>query len=149
MDRLLPAALLLAVFVLPGTAMAQTDLDCGDFTYREDAQVIVTPPGGGGAISDDGGDADGLACESQPLRGSAIPTTTPPVLTSTATAAFTTTTAAAAVPSTTTTVVIPSHGDTVDPPKTLPRTGLTSVPLAVIGTALLAMGFVLIDRRRS
>ena len=39
MNRLLATALLLAVFVLPRTAMAQTELGCGDFEFQEHAQA--------------------------------------------------------------------------------------------------------------
>ena len=151
MNRLIATALLLAVFFLPGRAMAQTDLNCDDFTWREDAQAeLDRDPSDPNDL--DGNDDDGLACESLPLRGSAGPTTTlsallPPESTST--------TAAAAVP-TTTTLFPPAHvdegGDTVEAPalRTLPRTGPMSLPLAVAGTALLAMGatFVHVSRRR-
>ncbi len=65
-----------------GTAVAAADLDCGDFTYQEDAQAVLD-----GDPSDphdlDGTPADGRACELRPRRPTGpgdpeAPGTTPP-----------------------------------------------------------------------
>ena len=153
MPRLLAAAVLLAAFVLPGTAMAQDAYNCPDFTYQEDAQAVYDadpsdPHGLDGAIGPE--NDDGIACEDLPSRGSAAPTpTTAAPETTTTTPAATSTTAAAAVPATSTTT--PARPAPTTPAPTLAKTGPTSLPLAVTGTALLAMGagFVLVSRRRS
>jgi hypothetical protein len=60
-----------------GTALALEDLDCADFTHREDAQAVLDEDRSDPHRLDGGpdGPADGLACESLPLRGA--PATTP------------------------------------------------------------------------
>lgn len=71
----LAAALSTALVVaMTGTAVAAGDLDCSDFTYQEDAQVVLE-----GDRTDphdlDGTPADGKACESRPHRPDGVPHT--------------------------------------------------------------------------
>jgi len=72
----LAALLLLAILLLPGTAAAQDVVNCGDFTYQDEAQAVLdqdrSDPNGLDA------DADGIACEDLPSRGSPVPPTDPP-----------------------------------------------------------------------
>lgn len=63
-------------------AHAQGDLDCKDFTFREDAQAEFNrDPGDPHRLDEDGGVDDGIACEVLPRRDAAVspplPTLTP------------------------------------------------------------------------
>jgi hypothetical protein len=68
------AAALSAALVagMTGTALAYDDLDCGDFTYQEDAQAALdATPARPHPLDDAGsGTSDGVACGSLPHRGS-------------------------------------------------------------------------------
>ena len=60
---------LAAIVPLADTAHAQ-DLDCGDFTYQEDAQVFFdTDRSDPHRLDEDPGPDDGVACEALPRRG--------------------------------------------------------------------------------
>jgi hypothetical protein len=58
-----------------GTADAQTDFNCTDFQYQEDAQAHLLPGDPYGLDADH----DGIACETLPHRPVAGPSPTPPV----------------------------------------------------------------------
>lgn len=58
-----------------GVAQAQ-DLNCGDFTYQEEAQAALNGGAAGSAGLD--GDDDGVACESLPHQGAAGTTSEAP-----------------------------------------------------------------------
>ena len=75
---------------MTGTAIAFEDLDCGDFTYQEEAQAVLDEDPTDPHRLDGGpdGPADGIACESLPPRP--VTTTTPPRVTTETTAAPTT-----------------------------------------------------------
>jgi uncharacterized surface anchored protein len=64
----LAAAFLSLALVLFGTAPAhaQSDRDCGDFTYQEDAQDVLEEDSSDPNRLD--GDNDGIACEDLPSR---------------------------------------------------------------------------------
>lgn len=53
---------------MAGTALAYDDLDCGDFSYQEDAQAALVADPAEPHRLDDG--VDGVACESLPNRQS-------------------------------------------------------------------------------
>lgn len=63
-------AVVLATGPLTGAAHAQTDLDCRDFVYQEDAQAVydrdISDPN---RLDEDQGPDDGIACEVLPRRG--------------------------------------------------------------------------------
>lgn len=60
---------LAAILPLADPAHAQ-DLDCGDFTYQEDAQAFFdTDPSDPHRLDEDPGPDDGVACEALPRRG--------------------------------------------------------------------------------
>lgn len=60
---------LAAILPLADPAHAQ-DLDCGDFTYQEDAQAFFdTDPSDPHQLDEDPGPDDGVACEALPRRG--------------------------------------------------------------------------------
>ncbi|KKD02340.1 hypothetical protein TN53_41085, partial [Streptomyces sp. WM6386] len=65
----LAATVLLAAGPLDGLAHAQTDLDCSDFVYQEDAQAEfdrdLNDPY---RLDEDQGPDDGIACEVLPRR---------------------------------------------------------------------------------
>ncbi|HEX2191577.1 MAG TPA: hypothetical protein VHH09_00125 [Acidimicrobiales bacterium] len=65
----------LGLMTSPAFASHSGDLDCGDFTFREEAQAhLQAHPGDPDNL--DGNDNDGLACEDLPSRGAgASPTT--------------------------------------------------------------------------
>ncbi|MDN3292883.1 hypothetical protein QWM81_02240 [Streptomyces ficellus] len=59
---------------LSGIAQAQTDLDCRDFAFQEDAQAEFTrDPSDPHRLDEDQGPDDGIACEALPRRGSVTP----------------------------------------------------------------------------
>ncbi|MFF6807047.1 excalibur calcium-binding protein [Streptomyces sp. NPDC012616] len=69
------AAAVLTVALLSGVAHAQ-DLDCGDFTYQEDAQAVFDQePSDPNRLDEDRGPDDGIACEVLPHRS--LPTLAP------------------------------------------------------------------------
>ncbi|WP_405639829.1 hypothetical protein [Streptomyces sp. NBC_00019] len=72
----LAATALLTAGPLGGLAHAQTDLDCSDFAYQEDAQAEfdrdLNDPY---RLDEDQGPDDGIACEILPLRSTAAPAT--------------------------------------------------------------------------
>ncbi|MHA6792034.1 excalibur calcium-binding domain-containing protein [Pseudonocardia bannensis] len=59
----------------PGTAVAQPDLDCGDFQFPEVAQEVLDRGVGDPHRLDD--DGDGIACELLPRRGTSSPSPEP------------------------------------------------------------------------
>ncbi|MEV7019348.1 excalibur calcium-binding protein [Streptomyces sp. NPDC093991] len=60
---------LAAIVPMADLAHAQ-DLDCGDFTYQEDAQAFFeTDRGDPHRLDEDPGPDDGIACEALPRRG--------------------------------------------------------------------------------
>ncbi|MFF9204989.1 excalibur calcium-binding protein [Streptomyces sp. NPDC014986] len=68
---------LAAVVPLADTAHAQ-DLDCGDFTYQEDAQNFFdTDRSDPHRLDEDPGPDDGVACEALPRRGLTSSTSRP------------------------------------------------------------------------
>ncbi|MEU9354599.1 excalibur calcium-binding protein [Streptomyces griseoloalbus] len=84
---------LAAIVPLADTAHAQ-DLDCGDFTYQEDAQTFFNMDRSDPhRLDEDAGPDDGVACEALPRRGltsstfQPAPTTSAPTRTATPTAA--------------------------------------------------------------
>ena len=65
-------AVILATGPLTGVAHAQTDLDCADFVYQEDAQAeFDRDPSDPNRLDEDQGVDDGIACEVLPRRGTA------------------------------------------------------------------------------
>ncbi|MFF8099988.1 excalibur calcium-binding protein [Streptomyces sp. NPDC016640] len=73
---------LAAVVPLADTAHAQ-DLDCGDFTYQEDAQNFFdTDRSDPHRLDEDPGPDDGVACEALPRRGLTSSTSRPAPATS-------------------------------------------------------------------
>ncbi|MFF8033104.1 excalibur calcium-binding protein [Streptomyces sp. NPDC016626] len=73
---------LAAVVPLADTAHAQ-DLDCGDFTYQEDAQNFFdTDRSDPHRLDEDPGPDDGVACEALPRRGLTSSTSRPTPTTS-------------------------------------------------------------------
>lgn len=84
MDRRAAAACIVLAFAscapLSGAAYAQTDLDCRDFSFQEDAQAVFdrdrSDPN---RLDEDQGPDDGIACEALPRRGTALPTRAPVV----------------------------------------------------------------------
>ncbi len=58
------------VVAMAGTAIAMEDLDCGDFSYQEQAQSVLDADRSDPNRLDGGreGSADGVACESLPQR---------------------------------------------------------------------------------
>jgi hypothetical protein len=72
----LAATVILTIGPLDGFAHAQTDLDCRDFAYQEDAQAEFNRnPADPHGLDEDQGPDDGIACEILPRRGT---TTTAP-----------------------------------------------------------------------
>ncbi|MEU6375304.1 hypothetical protein [Streptomyces sp. NPDC046909] len=73
---LLAATVIFATGPLGGLAHAQTDLDCSDFTYQEDAQAEfdrnLNDPY---RLDEDQGPDDGIACEILPRRNTTAPAT--------------------------------------------------------------------------
>lgn len=65
------AMLLAALLLLPGAALAQDLLNCADFAFQEDAQAELERDRSDPNDLDREG--DGIACESLPSRGSALP----------------------------------------------------------------------------
>ena len=62
---LIPVAI--AAFAVGSSASAQTDLNCDDFTYQEEAQAVLdADPSDPNGLD---GDNDGIACESLPSSG--------------------------------------------------------------------------------
>ncbi|KUN29445.1 hypothetical protein AQJ23_01315 [Streptomyces antibioticus] len=73
---LLAATVMFAAGPLGGPAHAQTDLDCSDFTYQEDAQAeFDRNPNDPYRLDEDQGPDDGIACEILPRRNTAAPAT--------------------------------------------------------------------------
>lgn len=74
------AALVMATGPSASVAHAQTDLDCGDFVYQEDAQAVynrdISDPN---RLDEDQGPDDGIACEVLPRRGTTSVTAATPV----------------------------------------------------------------------
>lgn len=69
---LTPVLTLVLVLLLAPTAMAQDDLNCDDFDFREEAQAKYDEdPSDPHGL--DGNDNDGLACEHLPSRGGEAP----------------------------------------------------------------------------
>ncbi|WP_228974633.1 excalibur calcium-binding protein [Streptomyces sp. DH12] len=63
---------LASVAPLSETARAQTDLDCRDFRFQEDAQTVFdTDRSDPHRLDEDQGPDDGIACEALPRRGAA------------------------------------------------------------------------------
>ncbi|MFI7498218.1 hypothetical protein ACIBVL_06810 [Streptomyces sp. NPDC049687] len=61
-----------------GVAHAQSDLDCGDFVFQEDAQAELNrDPGDPNRLDEDRGPDDGVACEVLPHRTAISSTTSP------------------------------------------------------------------------
>lgn len=72
------AATVLVSVPLAGSAGAQTDLDCRDFAFQEDAQAeLARDPSDPHRLDEDQGPDDGVACEVLPRRG-AVGTTVSP-----------------------------------------------------------------------
>ncbi|TQK49879.1 hypothetical protein FBY35_0155 [Streptomyces sp. SLBN-118] len=69
-----------SIAVFSGVAQAQTDLDCRDFTFQEDAQAEFNrDPSDPNRLDEDQGPDDGIACEALPRRSSETRTTKQPV----------------------------------------------------------------------
>jgi hypothetical protein len=135
---------LAAIVPLADTAHAQ-DLDCGDFTYQEDAQVFFdTDRSDPHRLDEDPGPDDGVACEALPRRGltsstfrpapstpaparppspSSSPTTAPPVRSPSPTAAVPTRT------------VTPTPAPTPTPVPTVTPTRTSVAPTAPASVA--------------
>ncbi|MGW0334985.1 excalibur calcium-binding protein [Streptomyces sp. NPDC003011] len=65
-----------AIVPLAYTAHAQ-DLDCSDFTYREEAQAVFdSDPRDPNRLDEDRGTDDGIACEVLPRRGAPVTSST-------------------------------------------------------------------------
>ncbi|MDL5200249.1 excalibur calcium-binding protein [Streptomyces sp. ALI-76-A] len=65
-----------ALVPLAYTAHAQ-DLDCSDFTYREEAQAVFdSDPSDPNRLDEDRGTDDGIACEVLPRRGAPVTSST-------------------------------------------------------------------------
>ncbi|WDV50178.1 excalibur calcium-binding protein [Streptomyces coeruleorubidus] len=82
-----------AIVPLAGPAHAQTDRDCRDFAFQEDAQAVFdADPSDPNRLDEDQGPDDGIACEALPRLGTgvispAVPTSTPSPVTPTPTTA--------------------------------------------------------------
>lgn len=73
-------AVILATGPLTSVAHAQTDLDCADFVYQEDAQAeFDRDTSDPNRLDEDQGVDDGIACEVLPRRGTAGVTAVTPV----------------------------------------------------------------------
>ncbi|MFF6999855.1 excalibur calcium-binding protein [Streptomyces sp. NPDC008313] len=71
------AAAIVSIAPLSGLAHAQ-DLDCGDFTYQEDAQAVFNgDPRDPNRLDEDQGPDDGIACEALPRRSVTSSTSRP------------------------------------------------------------------------
>lgn len=80
---LIPAAALAISVSLAGPAHAQDLLNCGDFTYQEDAQAVfdqdpTDPHGLDGPVGETSDGEPNVACESLPPRPDGIEPTEPP-----------------------------------------------------------------------
>ncbi|MET9442215.1 excalibur calcium-binding protein [Streptomyces sp. NPDC006610] len=64
--------------MLPSAATAHAqDLDCADFTYREEAQAVLdSDPSDPNRLDEDDGPDDGVACERLPRRGGPVTSST-------------------------------------------------------------------------
>ncbi|GHH93160.1 excalibur calcium-binding protein [Streptomyces capillispiralis] len=129
---------LAAIVPLADTAHAQ-DLDCGDFTYQEDAQAFFnTDRSDPHRLDEDPGPDDGVACEALPRRGLTsstfrpAPTTSAPAPTATPTTAAPTRTATATP--TRTATATPTRTATATPTRTATPTG-TASPTTTAPTA--------------
>lgn len=78
MTHTIVVAAVLALGPAVGAAHAQTDLDCRDFVYQEDAQAELNRnPGDPHRLDEDQGPDDGIACEILPSRGTTGATVSP------------------------------------------------------------------------
>ncbi|MFC9510388.1 excalibur calcium-binding protein [Streptomyces sp. NPDC057002] len=65
-----------AIVPLADPAHARQDLDCGNFSFQEDAQAVFdSDPSDPNRLDEDQGPDDGIACEALPRRGVISPTT--------------------------------------------------------------------------
>ncbi|MEU9735299.1 excalibur calcium-binding protein [Streptomyces sp. NPDC048002] len=110
-----------AIMPMAGIAHPQ-DLDCGSFTYQEDAQAVYDAnPADPNRLDEDDGPDDGIACEALPRRSAAtlIPPATPPATVtpppSTPATVTPATTAPATVTPATTAPAAPSPAATLSP----------------------------------
>jgi hypothetical protein len=82
-----------AIVPLADPAHAQTDRDCRDFAFQEDAQAVFdADPSDPNRLDEDQGPDDGIVCEALPRLGTgvispAVPASTPPPATPTPTTA--------------------------------------------------------------
>lgn len=69
-----------SIAAFSGVAQAQTDLDCRDFSFQEDAQAEFNrDPSDPNRLDEDQGPDDGIACEALPRRSGGASTTRQPV----------------------------------------------------------------------
>ncbi|MBR8640609.1 excalibur calcium-binding protein [Streptomyces tuirus] len=108
-----------AIVPLADPAHAQTDRNCGDFAFQEDAQAALdADPSDPDRLDEDQGPDDGVACEALPRVGSGVISPVP---------------ARPSAPVTTTPVATPTTTPTVTPTATPTATPTTAPPRGVRG----------------
>ncbi|WP_217242117.1 excalibur calcium-binding protein [Streptomyces sp. AC555_RSS877] len=137
---------IIAILPLADIAHAQ-DLDCADFTYREEAQAVFdSDPTDPNRLDEDQGPDDGIACEALPRRGAPVISSTaapvaPTTVTPTTPAAVTPRTPAAVTP---TQGVRGGLGGASD---SGPSGWTTGIGLALAAGGVVALGHVVRRRR--
>ncbi len=140
---------IIAILPLADIAHAQ-DLDCADFTYREEAQAVFdSDPTDPNRLDEDQGPDDGIACEALPRRGAPVISSTAAPVTPTTPAAVTPTTPAAVTPRTPA-AVTPTQGvrgGLGGASDSGPSGWTTGIGLALAAGGVAATGYVVRRRR--